>query len=394
MRHLIAGLILTVSIAVLIVACGGGGSGGGTSSNITAESFTPLLTKNAQQTKNYYADLAVALATTSNSVTTFCGDKTDSHFSALQTAWLTVLQRYAAVEMLRFGPFRNPSPEKQVDRSLRFQSWPANGTNSKVEAATAKIITGETTTISQSNVASRPTQFQSIEVIEYLLFDEGNRTKACFEQTPGVDECDQVRSCEYLQVAVDNLQTIADEVSQEWSSSYASALANAGNGSTEFSDQQTAMTALYSAIADQLRRVRDKKLRDPLNLSTASQGLPTKLEAWRSRQSLLMIKKNLQTLGELYTGGTGQGADDILKASGKGTLDSQFKDLITQSIADVDTILSDTVNNLYDILDATNPDKSKVDALYQNIIHLVQQFEGPVQTALQVTPTFNEDDGD
>lgn len=401
MRKLIACLISVVSVAVFVVACGGGGgsnssSNGGSTSNLSAEKFTPMLIQNANQARDYYAELANALVIASTSVNTFCNNKSDSHFNTLQQNWKNVLDHYAAVELLRFGPIRQPSAGQQVDRSLRFQAWPANGTNTKAETAVATMITGESTAISQTDFVSRPTQFQSIEAIEYLLFDEGDRDKACFEQSPGVDECDQVRSCEYLQAAVDSLKNLADDVSQTWTTSYATALANAGKGSTEFSDQQTAITALYTAIADQLRRIRDKKLRDPLNLSTPSQGSPKKLEAWRSRQSLLMIKKNLQTLRALYTGGAGSGADDILKSTGKGTVDSQFKDIITQSIADVDIILSGSANEqtLYDILSPANPDKSKVNALYQNITELVNQLEGAVQSALQVSQTFNEDDGD
>ena len=397
MKKYVSNITATLVVAMFLAACGRGESTENefSESGKSVAKYTALLASAADQSESYYAALASALNDAEGRVEELCKVKSARTLLNAQNAWKEVMDKYAAVEMVRFGPLRSSSSGQSVGRHLRFQTWPVQGTKAKVESAVAKLVTGDTgAELNADTLSRRPTQFQGIDVVEYLLFGKGSRNVSCFSGESVASECVAERTCEYLLGATKNLNNIAADVSQEWHESYSEAFRFAGNGSPVFVDAQSAVSELYGAIAEQLRRIRDKKLGEPLN-AEAQIGAPTKLEAWRSRYTLNIIKKNLEALQDIYTGGTGSGADDILIAESKKEVDAEFKKALEKAIADADSLLSAPgFSGLYTELSGASPDKSRVTVLHQSVSDVVTIVEQKVMPALSITDTFNEDDGD
>lgn len=372
-----------ISFALFLIACG--------KTEVEAPDYQSLLKESATTIAHYYQGFDQQAKSMKTAANEFCLEPSEADLQTAQQQWKQLMEAYVRIEIFRMGPIREAAEGQTVPRKDRLRTWPAKGNRVKTENAVKDYISGrfQHEPLTADTLARRPTTYQGLDVLEYILFGNGDRQLSCFKDGDGA-ECDVQRSCQYLTAAADNIAVMADDMNEIWSDSYQQALATAGQGSLQYADQTTALSTIYNHLAYALRVSRDKKLRDALNTGFDIAS-PKKLEAWRSRHSAVLLKTQMQAILELYQ----SGGEQALQRLNQQALSQQFIDAMNTALASLNVIIRNADKpNLYAQLNGEKPDKTLVTNVHVELIKAAHIFEKDILRQLPVLDVFNEDDGD
>jgi predicted lipoprotein len=383
-------VLTPVLLSIVLTACGGGGSdsptpatgGGGSESPAPAtstddEQFGLWLT---DLSNNFilpsYQDLQTKAQALSAQSTTFCAlsNAANNDLEPLRQSWADFNASWQDIQWLKVGPVLESS------RNFRIEFWPdsnnavESGLNSllnTVEPLTAEYVSGK-------NVGG-----QGISALEILLFTDT-------VQDSLLTASNKEKRCEAVQAISENLAIITDQINTEWQSSGGNYVASFTTGTGEFTGKKDAVEELITNWLEQVERVKDEKLLQPLAINAP--GIPTIAELVLSDSSIASVRINAKTFSKLFTANDGHGFDDILTDHFE---QQAISTEITTKIVAISTALN-TLDTNMSYAELLNDETSRIQLAetIQKIRELRDVITADFIQATDINIGFNSNDGD
>jgi predicted lipoprotein len=304
-------------------------------------------------------------------VTAFNQQQTPAEFAKMQALWLRTANSYKRCEVYQFGPLTSTAVA-----DINF--WPAR---------TASIDAIMSHNVTEALLTQQGATVKGLTTLEYLLYNGG--TDAFNRFAPGTPDSDLGRA--YLLALAQVLRTSAHQVRDGWQTSYATTYPQQ-DGQTINSSINVTANALISYIDF----IKNNKVGTPGGKKDGNLH-PEQVEAYYSGASLPQIQHNLTALERLFTGAgptgsTGPGFNallDHLEATYNGqplstAILAQLNDCRAKAQALGTGPLSEAVRQ--------NP--TGVTALYDSLKQLLVLAKVDMVSAVGVTLTFSDNDGD
>lgn len=294
-------------------------------------------------------------------ITTFTNNLSETNLVALKTSWKAAAKQYSAIEVMAIG---------DVKSSLimpSFYTWGAN------EVAITNYILSEKP-ITKKAINEQPTNMRGLSAIEFLLFEK---------LTPEtITEFSNERRQRYLVVLGENLVEKASVLSTAWTA-YRNTFIN--NTNTGINGSVNMLVNEMNALLENVRRF---KVGEPAGLEVVKSPDALRLQAEKSGYSLELISENIKSIKQIYFE-TENSLDNyvafITKSDAINTkMEAQFKNIENAVIALSNVPLKDAIT--------TKP--AKVKQLYDAIRGVLVLIKTDVASALSVTITFTDNDGD
>ena len=243
--------------AVLISGCSGGGggsdstpdvdNGGGTGGGTTARSVIDAFTNDYLIPD--YSQLDQAAANMQATVRALRESPSETTLSAAKSSWVATREPWEKSETALFGPVDFFGFDPSMD------TWPVNQTDLQGVLQSGQPLT-------TSSVANLDPSLKGFHTIEFLLFGS-SRDKTAADFT--------AREFDYLVATVDELRSITSALLASWTTGingqppYAAEFQNAGQGSTAFPTEQSAVEQIVRAMMGICDEVANGKIADPFD---------------------------------------------------------------------------------------------------------------------------------
>lgn len=324
-----------------------------------------------------------AFSTSSQSLAKAASDyaadtKNETKLTALQTAWIATATSWKTASLFTQGPIENDF----LSSGIYFTSTNYTGIE--------KAITQTATTIDNAYIESLGATLKGIPAIEYMLFSTTGNTAVIGGYT-GVNGAARAA---YLKALTANLQNQAANVVAKWKS-------DGGNYVKTFiaadgNDINSSLGILSNKMIDLIYTIKDERIGAPLGKRNNGTPQPDLVDAKFSKASLTLMKAELQSLENAFTGKSlsgsdGSGIDDILDAAGAKSgdvlLSKKIKDQFAVVKAKLDLI---TVP----LSTAVTTQQAAVSSAYDEVKRLQVMMEVDMINNLGVLLTFSDNDGD
>ena len=273
-------------LAVLLSACGSGGSdsdnsgdggfstGGGSTAREAIDSYVndfiiPL-----------YANLDSSAAALNSAAKALAANTNETNLVAARSAWVAARISWEKSETSLFGPVDFYGFDPAMD------SWPVNRTDLDAVLLSNVALTRET-------VRNLDNSLKGFHTIEYLLWGQSS-TKAASSIT--------AREKEYLTALTAELNGTTGALLAAWTtgingqSAYALELTKAGQGSSSFPTEQTAIEQFVRGMLGICDEVANGKIADPFDTRN-----PNIVESQFSFNSISDFSNNIRGAKEAYT---------------------------------------------------------------------------------------------
>lgn len=201
---------------------------------------------------------------------TFCERPSPARLTQVKTAWLHAMQQWAGIESVAFGPLIERRSARQLN------AWP-------VRPKLLEPLLASKTPLTEAQTSGLGLSARGLPAVEWLLYPTPSIKVSAYNG----------RRCELLQALSQQLVQEAQALNQAWPG-----FAAGWGKAVEVSRSEAEQTALSDwlnliiASVDQLKARKLNKL-----LAAREQGeVREHLEAWRSQQSLNLLKLNLASL--------------------------------------------------------------------------------------------------
>ena len=291
----------------------------------------------------------------------FSNDISIENLHKTKEAWKIAAGTFSTIEPYNFGEI------KSTNIQTAFYSWGANDTGINEYISSNKSIDEET-------INSLSTTYRGLSAIEFLLFELSDQET--------IDSFSNSRRIEYLMVLGSNLVTKAEIYKTLWKTSRKNFIENIQTGINGSINQ--IVNQIYALLED----VKSFKIGQPAAIEKTNTPDAEKLQAEKSKFSLTLIQKNIESIKKIYFGNA-NGLDDYIFSETKNT---KLNDKISKTFTDIEN----TINNLNskplkeNIFDKPN----EVKILYDKIKYLLLLMKIDVANVLSVTITVTDNDGD
>lgn len=322
-----------------------------------------------------YEQLKISVDDLNSAADAFSNEPTESNLSALQSSLKTARLSWQDAVMFQFGP-----AESNVLRAV-LNTYPADTdqVNSNIENGNYNLET-----IENRAAAGFP-------ALDYLLHGTGDSNEQILLQYT-TDQNASNRMA-YLQDNVDYIKENADATLNAWS-------AGGGNYIETFLSEDNAGTDVGSSLGMMInalvlhyeRFMRDGKIGIPAGVRSAGVPRPETTEAYYAGYSLELAVANLQAIKRLFLGtglntGDGLGLQENLVSLDAANLSEEIVSEIDQAIA--------ALQNLNDPLSGQiESNNDPVLTAFQELQDVVVLLKADMASALGVTITFQDNDGD
>lgn len=323
-----------------------------------------------------YEELEGKAAALAQSADNFAEDANADNLNDLRTKWIDAYYSWQKVAFYNFGP-------AETNGILTINYYPAD-----VDQITENISSGTYNLATAANISSK-----GFPALDYLLFgieESDEDIVAYFAST------ENART--YMVDLAQNIYSLAEEVFNNWSpggSNYlATFVANKGTNSGSGLSQLVNAWSQYIEV-----HVRNAKIGIPNGNSVATSQkfdpLPDRTEAYYSK---IYTKELLETtntaLKDFYLGKRGDGTDGVgihdmlieLNAQ-NGTLANDYRDLFI----DVESQL-DAIDGTW--IDALTDNGAEVTEIFNNYKAIVALLKVDIVSALSISITYADNDGD
>lgn len=225
--------------------------------------------------------------------------------------------------------------------------------------------------------------------IDYLLYGK-SKTDVQIVDLFSIDS-NAVKRTDYLTQICNALKTNAASILSQWNNSYKATF----DASTS-SDIGSSIGLLINQLNQDVEITKNFRIGVPLGKKTLGVILPDKCEAYYSKKSLELAKKNILTCERIYfgsslSGASGKGFDDYLDFLNAQYNGASLNSAITNQFAIVKTKL----NAVPETLDGSIVSNyAQVDAAYVEIQRLVVLLKADMPSALGIVITYQDTDGD
>jgi predicted lipoprotein len=261
---------------------------------------------------------------------------------AAQLAWRAALDAWQELELLQLGPAGSSiSVAGGQDLRDRVYAWPSLN-RCRVDQETVIGAWAE-----EGFFADALVNVQGLGALEALLFG-GPEENGCPAHTEpnasgawaalGPAGVAQQRAG-YAAAAVAELLVVAGALEDAWSpegGDFGALLASAGEAGSPYGSDSEALGAVFDALFYLELRTKDRKLARPLGLRDECTGTScvAEVEAQLAGASHACVAANLRGFRALFSGGEGDGLDDLLEELGHGDLsDAIFAALDAADVA-------------------------------------------------------------
>ena len=265
-------------------------------------------------------------------------------------AWQKAIDVWQQAEVFQFGP-AGPSTTPG-GQSLRDQiySWPLVSRCLVEQNIVSKVYANA------DFGTSSLVNMRGLAAAEYLLFYDGT-DNACSPATAinasgqwaalGTDEL-SARKAHYASVVASAVANSARSLEKAWRTDggdFRGKFVNAGANASVYANEQMALNAVSDAMFYMEIPLKDLKLARPLGLMDCdAASCPESVESRFAGRSRTHIRNNLLGFRMLMSGcaaGGDLGFDDILEASGAGTLATKMKERVEAAIVAADAVPHD-----------------------------------------------------
>ncbi|UXX80127.1 imelysin family protein [Reichenbachiella carrageenanivorans] len=312
-----------------------------------------------------YKKLDTELKSLQLSATAFNQNPSTSTLANLKSSLQKARLAWATSETFNFGPV------DQLALATQVNFWPVNTIGIEEE-----ITNYDPTKDYKSLLASNKKGFSAIE---YLLYQEEEAvTIAAFNNSSRQG---------LLTFFVEDLLRISTEIHSAWLDNY-----NQTFITSTGSDVNSSATILANELIMLSEQIKNKKLGEPLGLVSTITADPSIVEAYYAKQSLALIKTNLETMKQTFNGTDGSGFDDFLNALDityegqeplSSTINSQFDKCLT-AVAAINGSLQEAINS----------DASHTEDLYDEMRALIVLLKSDMMSQLSLTVVPGDNDGD
>ncbi len=256
---------------------------------------------------------------------------------AVQHAWRDARVPWEQSEAFLFGPVDTDEHDPFLD------TWPLNVTDLEaIIASSADIATVELAD-----------DVQGFHALEYLLFQDmnGNTDPAAIVNALHTDERRRAYARRVVEEFVSHTQALRDSWDPE-GGNYVHELALAGRGSTDYTDQRSAMQTLVESMVGIAAELAGAKIGDPL-----AAGSNEEEESRYSNNSRIDFLNNVRSINNVYEGrfdqtdSTSMGVTDFV-ADQDSALDAEVRMAIRDAMAAIIAIPEPFGQSITDYPDA------------------------------------------
>lgn len=329
----------------------------GISMSVQAQDTSPRAAWHTQIGHGYQqlADQTEQLASQADA---YCASPSDSGLTEVKTLWTNAFAAWQAVRFVDFGPI------EQNTRAWKFQFWPdpKNLTASKA----SYWLKPERESVTAADLARDSVAIQGFPAAEYLLFDP--------KVTDGENALPSAPSCRLLTAIAHNLENNAAELSNDWGQLQARYLQTAdyNNG--------TLTSAMHA-----LEIMADWRIAAPLGVRGNGRPNPYLADAWRSGESLNMIRASLQGMADYFV----PGLNALMAENDALPLAEEFSAQLNKTLGHFTGLPADITPLLQ-----TEEGVASLNALLADVRATGQILTGPIAAKLSVVRGFNSSDGD
>lgn len=318
------------------------------------------------------ADFLIAADSLNGSAEAFVASTDSAHLSLLKTQWEVTVVKWKACEVFDFGVAKNHY------LSGRIGKWHCD----------PAIIEGKiagTDSLDAAFFQNLGATARGLYAMEYLLFGQGHAATVN-DFTSGQNAS---RRMSYLHGIAHELHSKAQEWHHLWATApenYAAAWAQ--SSATGLEDP---MGLLVNGMISILEEVTKAKVGKPFGKFDLGILNPDGVESPRTGISLALIRANVRSLESIFKGtentGLDKALDDLHATYGEGDLSSA----ITQQFGVVNHAM-DQISMPFQ--DALINQHQQVEDLYQALKALTVLFKADMSSAMSITVTVTDTDGD
>ncbi|MEH0154403.1 imelysin family protein [Limibacter armeniacum] len=303
-----------------------------------------------------------------SAVQAFVDTPDNTTLTAAQDALTATYEAWAEVNPYQFGPVNESTFLRNIN------SFPT-----RITALNDTIATGswDLTYIYNNEIKGLP-------AIEYLLFNE--QALDSFTADANAENRKQ-----FLADVTQEVSTIASSVSTAWEDGYATDFATkTGN------DPSSAISMIVNEMNKAYERSKNNRLGYPMGKNALSGEVsPKSLESYYSAHSLELLKANVTTIENIFLGKgstDGEGLADYLTAMYEaGAIKEDLTSKINNQIGSIKSGLNNLQGPLSNLIE--NKDNS-LEQVYQDMSDLVIMIKTEMPSALSVSITYTDNDGD
>ena len=309
-----------------------------------------------------------------------CAARATADLGAVQAAFIAAMQDWEAIQHVRFGPV------EFFSRASRIYFWP-DPRASAAKQLDDLLAKEDSNALAPDTFAKSSVAVQGFPALEILIFGDDAATKLAAAGAAGTYRCD------VLVAIARNLKVMGRDLDEEWrggADPYGALLDRAGPDDLRFRRAAEVTIELFKALYGSIELVADHKLARPLGAS-AQAARPRLAEAWRSKQSLAAIQRNLAAAQAMYDGENGSGGISAFlhDVVGDGALDTLMKRAFAQTLATANGIATPLEDGI-----TKAPSRAQFDKLAREAKALKALLVQRLAPALGIPVGFNQLDGD
>lgn len=297
---------------------------------------------------------------------TYVTTTNENNLTLLRQQWQETALSYAKVYAFNIGAVRDQFMHQAL------YNWPT------VPNAIENFITNNAS-ITSGIIGNLSPQAKSLSGLEYLIF----KTNLSDTNTEFINS---EKRRNYLKFSALELKSQANRLLNIWQASggnFAEILIN-----SEATGIQSSFSKLYNGLYNLIDTGKVTKIGKPAGLENSQNTNPDLTQAYFSHTSLAILKKNIESVKNVYFNPNGLGIDDYVFSIVK---NNELNNAVQNKITEVQAAIDEIPGNLYDAI-TTNHDK--VEALHQRLDELGVLFSVDVRSVLSITITSTDNDGD
>jgi predicted lipoprotein len=324
-----------------------------------------------------YADFKTKFDAMATKADVFMASPTITTLAEFRSAWSDAYSQWQSVEIFEFGP-----ADRYTVRNF-FNIYPAD-------------VAGITANISNASVnLDLPGEYsrQGFPALDYLL--NGVATSDTDIITYYTSSSDGTKRLEYVRKLITRMNSLSTTVISEWNGSYKDSFIS----KTGLDVSSSFGLVVNSYVLHYERYIRSGKFGIPSGATIAGAGVPRpeKVEAVYKRDISLALAKNAHNGAVRFFSGAGMIDGPSFKSyldalgakdAGSGVL---LSEIITTQFAEITSKLNALSPDLYNQVQTNN--QSMVD-VYTSMQKLVRILKVDMTSAMSVTITYTDNDGD
>lgn len=350
-------ILLIVVFTIAIVSCSSGDSDESVVDTFHQDYYDVNIAPSLQ-------NLKAALETQISLTQIFKEDNSIENFENLQNQWLVCAQSFSKASVY------NVVAVKALFFDVIIYNFSI--TPNRIEE---NVL--EQTTYDHTYFSTKSTVTKGLGTLEYLLYNNQDTATAL-----SLLEEDEFRIGYLLGVSEEALlQT--NSLINFWESGYKETFINA----TDVSCVDNARCLAFNQLINIIDVIRVTKVGKPAGLESSSSSNATSLEAFRSENSLTLIKSSLEEVEHAYTNSTVNFSNIVDEIAGS----KEVSEAINTAFIDVNNKIDAIDTSLYSAILDEDP---KVELLYESLSDLVKYFSVDAASILSVTVIPTDNDGD